>query len=86
MRGDGALASPEDADAAARRWAVLEGERAALRGQLYAWADDPAHRLPLANETHGVGWKPPMGRGRRFGLWPVADLAETTSESEERAA
>lgn len=71
MRGDGAITTAEEAHEAARRWAVLEGEREALRSELKAWVEDPAHVLPLANEGEQVRWEPLTGKGRRFGLHPV---------------
>lgn len=74
QRGDGAIESAEDADVAARRWAVLEGEREAIRSQVKAWVEDPANPLPMANEAEVVGWKPPTGKGRRFGLWKREDM------------
>jgi hypothetical protein len=76
MRGDGAIESVEDANEAAGRLAVLEGERKALLGQLKAHVEDPSHPLPAANEDEVVGWKPPQGRGRRFGLWKKGDLTD----------
>lgn len=78
MRGDGAITTDEDADNAARRWAVLEGERAAISSQLKARAEIPGLPLPEANEDQVVGWKPATGKGRRFGLWSKADMV--TSE------
>jgi hypothetical protein len=81
MRGDGALATQqEDADAGAERLAVIEGERKALIGQLKAWGEDPMHALPSANEEEVAGWKPPLGKGRKFGLWKRVDM-ETTEEA-----
>lgn len=85
MRGDGALETVEDADAAAGRLAVLEGERSAVIGQLKAWVEEPANPLPHANDVEVVRWDPPVKRGegkRKFGLWPAIEM---TSESEEAA-
>jgi hypothetical protein len=76
MRGDGAMVSQEDADAGAGRLSVLEGERKALIGQLKAWGEDPMHSLPAANEDEVAGWKPPQGKGRKFGLWKRDDLTD----------
>ena len=81
MRGDGAIESPADADGAARAFAVLEGQRKALIEQVKAYVEDPANPLPSANEDQVVGWKPPSGKGRRFGLWPRADVVENESEA-----
>lgn len=69
MRGDGSIESPEQADAAARAWSVLEGVREALRGSLKAFVEDPENPVPAANEREVVSWNPPTGRGRRFGIW-----------------
>lgn len=71
MRGDGAITTAEEAHEAARAWAVLEGQRAALRGQLKAWVEDPTHPQPAANEGEQVRWEPPLGKGRKFGLHPA---------------
>jgi hypothetical protein len=80
MRGDGALESVADAAAAAGAWAVLEGQREALRSQLKAYVDDPVNPLPSVNEAEVVGWKPASGKGRRFGLWKREDI-ETEGEA-----
>jgi hypothetical protein len=74
QRGDGALEAPEDAHAAAEAYAVLEGQRKALIEQMKAWVEDPANPLPMANEDQVAAWKPPTGKGRRFGLWSKTDL------------
>lgn len=74
MRGDGAIETPEQANEAAARWAVLEGEREALRGQLKAYVEDPSHPLPAANENEQVRWEPPVGKGRKFGLHPSVEV------------
>lgn len=84
MRGDGAIGSPEEAHATAETLAKLEGKRTAMLGQLKAYVEDPHHPLPQANEGEVYGWKPPTGKGRRFGIWRREDI-ETTS-SEEQAA
>jgi hypothetical protein len=84
QRGDGSIGDADDARLGARRLAVLEGERKALIGGLKAHLEDPSNPMPEANEDQVVGWKPPLGRGRRFGLWSKADLVD--GENEERAA
>ena len=76
-RGDGGIETVEDAAEAARRWAVMEGEREALRSQIKEWVEDPANPLPMANEDQVVGWKPPTGKGRRFGVWSKVDMVES---------
>lgn len=81
MRGDGALETQEDADEAAKRLAVLEGERSAVIAQLKARAEDPANPLPSVNEDEVVGWKPASGKGRRFGLWKRQDLVSEEGEA-----
>lgn len=82
MRGDGAITSPEEADEAAATLAVLEGQRKALLEQTKAWAEDPSHPLPSVNESEVYGWKPPTGKGRRYGLWRRVDV----ESSQEKAA
>jgi hypothetical protein len=83
MRGDGAIRTPEEANAAAEAWAVLEGQRSALRSQLKAWDEDPTHPPAEANESEVVTWNPPLGKGRKFGLVKRADVVVS---SEEQAA
>jgi hypothetical protein len=75
-----AIASPEQADAAARAWAVLEGTRTALLESIKAWAEDPANPLPRVNEREVYAWNPPLGKGRRFKLWAESDLVTASSE------
>jgi hypothetical protein len=74
MRGEGGIATKPQADQAARALAVLEGQRAALISQLKAFAKDPGNPLPMANDHEFAGWNPPLGRGRKFGLWDVKDI------------
>jgi hypothetical protein len=81
QRGDGALESPEEAHGAAEALGVLEGQRNALIGQLKAYVEDPSNPLPSVNEETVASWKPPTGKGRRFGLWPRADVIESSQES-----
>lgn len=78
-RGDGAISDLDDARLAARRFAVLEGERKALIDQVKAWVEDPSNAIPEANEDQVVGWRPPLGKGRRFGLWSKSDFEEGTA-------
>jgi hypothetical protein len=80
MRGDGSIESPEQADAAARAAAVLEGTRTALLESIKAWAEDPANPLPRVNEREVYAWNPPLGKGRRFKLWAESDLVTASSE------
>lgn len=80
MRGDGAIETAEEADAGAGRLAVLEGERKALIGQLKAWTKDPTHPLPAANENEVASYKPPVGTGRKFGIWKRDDIETTSTE------
>lgn len=82
QRGDGAISDADDAHNAARRFAVLEGERKALIEQIKAWSEDPSNPLPAVNEDQVAAWKPPTGKGRRFGLWSRADI----ESSQETAA
>lgn len=82
MRGDGGIDSRDRADSAAEALGVLEGQRHALISQLKSWVEDPANPLPSVNEETVAGWKPPTGKGRRFGLWPRQDVIE----SQESAA
>lgn len=81
MRGDGAIETQDDADEAARALAVLEGQRTALIGQLKARVEDPANPLPSVNEDMVAGWKPPTGKGRRFGLHKRVDIIESEGEA-----
>lgn len=80
QRGEGAAGCQEDADGMARALAVLEGQRSALIGALKAWVEDPGNGLPSVNEETVAGWKPPSGKGRRFGLWSRRDVIESMEE------
>jgi hypothetical protein len=71
MRGDGGIVTEAQAHAAARAFAVLGGQREALRKQLYAWVEDPENPVPAVNDREVVDWNPPLGKGRRFGIWPA---------------
>jgi hypothetical protein len=85
MRGDGSIETDEQADAAAGALAVLEGVRSTLIGSLKARAVDPRNPLPRVNEDEVAGWKPPVGKGRRFGIWPRADVMGTEGHDEHAA-
>jgi len=74
MRGDGAIVTVADAAVAAETWAALEGQREALRSQLKAYVEDPVNPVPAVNEVEVIGWKPPTGKGRRFGIWRREDI------------
>jgi hypothetical protein len=78
MRGDGGIVTEAQAHAAARAFAVLGGQREALRKQLHAWVEDPENPVPVVNDREVVDWNPPLGRGRRFGIFP-ADREEVAS-------
>lgn len=82
QRGEGGIEDDLQANAAAQALAVLEGKRAALLGSLKSRAEDPANSLPRVNEREVYAWKPPTGKGRRFGLHQLADLVSTTEEGE----
>ena len=81
QRGEGGIATEIQARDAARALAVLEGQRAALISQLKAWVKDPNNPLPMANDHEFAGWNPPLGRGRRFGLWDVEVLEQPQEEA-----
>lgn len=80
QRGPGGIENEMQAHAAAHAAAVLEGQRTALLGSLKSWVEDPANPLPRVNEREVYAWRPPTGKGRRFGLVAEADLVSTTEE------
>jgi hypothetical protein len=75
MRGDGGIVTEAQAHAAARAFAVLGGQREALRKQLHAWVEDPENTVPAVNDREVVRWEPPVGKGRRFGIFPPEGVA-----------
>jgi len=79
QRGDGVIDSQAKADRAAAAFAVLEGQRKALIGQLKA-AQDEAGLIGLANDQEEVRYEPlePVpGTSRKFGTWPKRNGTET---------
>jgi hypothetical protein len=70
MRGAGGIATPMQADAAAKAFAVLEGQRETLRVQLKEWVEDPVNPVPSVNAKEVMRWEPEEGKGRRFGVHP----------------
>lgn len=80
QRGEGGIEDETQANLVAHALAKLEGQRTALLGSLKSWVEDPANPLPRVNEREVYAWKPPTGKGRRFGLHQLADLVSTTEE------
>jgi hypothetical protein len=76
QRGDGGIVTKPQADHAARALAVLEGQRKALISQLKAWSEDPNNATPMVNDHEFAGWNPPVGRGRKYGVWDVSAVKE----------
>lgn len=75
MRGDGAITTQAQADAAARQWMVTGAQKDQARSQSVAWteAGNPPGQI---NEREQLRWGPEAdmwmtkGNGRKFGAWP----------------
>lgn len=80
QRGDGAIATPAQADAAARQMVVAKAVATQTSSQLKAW-EEGGNRPGRANEREEVRWDPPgawaaKGGGRKHGLHPRVETEE----------
>lgn len=82
QRGLGALAAPDDADEAARRWVVVRALDAQLRKALKAHHEETGH-CPEVGDGTVVRWDGPKG-ARKFGVHrPFVPEAEADSAAED---
>jgi len=76
QRGDGALTTPDDMDAAAAKFVVVDAQRQQLRDQLKAAHEQTGHYAEVGDGSV-IGWNPPLGKGRKFGVHTqIAEVGE----------
>ncbi len=74
QRGDGSLATHEDADAAAARFVVVDAVRQQLRDQLKAAYEADGY-APKVGDGREVRWKDKPEGGRTFGVHEIEEAA-----------
>lgn len=68
QRGDGSIGSPTDADAAARRFAVVDAQRQQLRSGIKAYYEETGYP-PKVGDGREMRWKDKPDGGRSFGMF-----------------
>jgi PD-(D/E)XK nuclease superfamily len=85
QRGVGAITSPEEADAEARRWAVIKALDPEMRAALKTYHEESGY-APQVTDGLVVRWRDrASGKGREFGIFSPAEAEATTAEEGDAA-
>lgn len=84
QRGDGAITSPDQADAIAKDWVKGRAQDAARRSLLKAWNEETGHCPDVGDGTQ-VRWRDEAAP-RKFGAFPPAALVDPAEREAAEAA